>query len=506
MHGQIASDLLALTAILHFSGGLENPFSVYYVLIVAVGSILMSTRDAYLYAALATALWVGLLAAEAAGLLAHYNLSGFRLPVRYREPPHILAESLVLATSNLGVAYLASSVAARLREGERRLFQANASCELRADELHALNARLQELDRSRAQFIRLVTHELRAPVAAIASYLRLILDGYVPPERLHEIVGKSEQRAGEQLALIEDLLDLARVREAKAEAFGLVDLAATLRDVLDLMSARIAGQGVEVSVRVGEGRALVQADAAHIKEIWTNLISNAVKYTRAGGRVTVMLEADGTLVRGRWPIPASASSLRSCRSSSRTFTAPRRPRRFRARGRAWGCRSSRQWWSATAGRWGSSPSLGWGRPFAHPAAVAGGGRPAGLRAGGPCLRCFRPAMAGWPGGAPAAPAGRPFAPAGAPSYNRPYRLAALGLLIAAPRGRVAGPFSWNTTAGSPELGGLACVRSPQGPGRAPSVLPRVTMTPWHRRPSPPSTPNWLRQWPTRPAGRRRRSN
>ncbi len=298
MHGQIASDLLALTAILHFSGGLENPFSVYYVLIVAVGSILMSTRDAYLYAALATALWVGLLAAEAAGLLAHYNLSGFRLPVRYREPPHILAESLVLATSNLGVAYLASSVAARLREGERRLFQANASCELRADQLHALNARLQELDRSRAQFIRLVTHELRAPVAAIASYLRLILDGYVPPERLHEIVGKSEQRAGEQLALIEDLLDLARVREAKAEAFGLVDLAATLRDVLDLMSARIAGQGVEVSVRVGEGRALVQADAAHIKEIWTNLISNAVKYTRAGGRVTVMLEADGTLVRG----------------------------------------------------------------------------------------------------------------------------------------------------------------------------------------------------------------
>jgi len=89
------------------------------------------------------------------------------------------------------------------------------ACELRAGELAQLNARLAELDKARSQFIRLVTHELRAPVAAIQSYLRLILDGYVPPEKQREIIEKSERRALEQLALISDLLDLARLQERR---------------------------------------------------------------------------------------------------------------------------------------------------------------------------------------------------------------------------------------------------------------------------------------------------
>jgi two-component system sensor histidine kinase RegB len=95
MRVQIITDLVALTALLHFSGGLENPFSSYYVLLVVVGSVLMTRRDSYLYAAIATGLWVGLLLAEATGLLPHHNLAGFRLPFRYQEPLHIISEAFV---------------------------------------------------------------------------------------------------------------------------------------------------------------------------------------------------------------------------------------------------------------------------------------------------------------------------------------------------------------------------------------------------------------------------
>ena len=298
MHAQILCDLLALTAALHFSGGLENPFSVYYVLIVAVGSILMAKRDGYLYAVVATALWVGLLVAEAQGWLVHHNLAGFRLPVRYREASHIIVEALVLATSNLGVAMIGSSIVERLREGEARLYESNMACELRADELRDLNLRLQELDQSRALFIRLVTHELRAPVAAIKSYLRLILDGYVPEERFREIVEKSEQRAGDQLALIEDLLDLARAREPKTDALQPVNVADVLRDVLDLMDARIHDQRLRVEVDIGPGVPVAVADPAHVKQVWMNLVSNAVKYTPEGGHVRVTLGVRDGAIRG----------------------------------------------------------------------------------------------------------------------------------------------------------------------------------------------------------------
>jgi signal transduction histidine kinase len=299
LHAQLVIDLLALTVLLHFSGGLENPFSTFYVILVVIGSILATKRASFFYAGLATLLWMGLLLLEATGVIPHYNLAGFRLPVRYREPIHIAASAIVLAGANSSVAYLTSSIIERLREGERQLYQANTSCEMRAEELAKLNARLQDLDRTRSLFIRLVTHELRAPVAAIQSYLRLYLDGYVPQDRLREIIAKAEQRARDQLDLIGDLLDLAHVQEDgdKIKAVP-VDICALLSDVVDLMQARIDAKRLRFSVEVPPGSPCVMADPEHIKQVWTNLISNAVKYTPEDGQVTVCLKQQDNTVCG----------------------------------------------------------------------------------------------------------------------------------------------------------------------------------------------------------------
>lgn len=298
MQVQIVTDLIALTTILHFSGGIENPFAAYYILLVVMGSILTTRRESYIYAGIATLLWVGLLLAEAWGLLPHHNLVSFRLPFRYREPMHIFAESFVLGTANLAVAYVSSHIVERLREGERQLYEANNSCELRAGELAELNARLQELDHTRSLFIRLVTHELRAPVAAIQSYLRLILDGYVPDERMNEIIAKAEQRARDQLELIGDLLDLARIQEPKNEALVHVDMAAALNDVVDMMQARVQDKSLTLTVNVASTALQVNAIPDHIKQLWTNLVSNAIKYTPNGGQVTITLAEVGKNVRG----------------------------------------------------------------------------------------------------------------------------------------------------------------------------------------------------------------
>ena len=171
---------------------------------------------------------------------------------------------------------------------------------MRAGELSKLNARLAEVDKARSEFIRLVTHELRAPVAAIQSYLRLILDGYVPPEKQAEIIGKSERRAVEQLALISDLLDLARLqerrdKERRAEA---VDVADVLQGVADLMQARADEKDLLFSVQIEPGVPSVQANPEHIKQLWSNLISNGIKYTEPGGIVVVGLSQNPNYVVG----------------------------------------------------------------------------------------------------------------------------------------------------------------------------------------------------------------
>jgi signal transduction histidine kinase len=299
LHGQIVLDLLALTVLLHYSGGMENPFSLYYVILVVIGSLLTTRQGGFGYATLASVLWVGLLAMEATGILPHYNLSGFRLPIRYQQFSHLFAESFVLVTANYAGAVIASTVMERLRQEEAELYQANASCELRANELADLNQRLKDLDRARSSFVRLVTHELRAPVAAIQSYLRLILDGYVPMERLQEIVGKAEQRARDQLELIADLLDLAHLQDPSEQAPAPpTALCAVMDDVLDMMQARILDKALDVRVCAPRPGPLVPASPEHTKQIWINLISNAVKYTPSGGKVSILVEERGDRVLG----------------------------------------------------------------------------------------------------------------------------------------------------------------------------------------------------------------
>ncbi len=298
-HAQLILDIVALTVLLHFTGGIENPLYLLYIVYVTVASILLPRLYSFLYAGLSTLLFSGLVLAEYWQLIPHVHLAGFVSPQRYQRGLYVVVVLFALGFTLFICAYLASSIAEILHRREKELLEANLSCEIRAGELAKLNARLAELDRARSQFIRLVTHELRAPVAAIQSYLRLILDGYVPPEKQREIIEKSERRALEQLALISDLLELARLQDKRAEAEPeLVNVAEVLRSVTDLMQARAEDKDLLFSVQIEPNLPPVRATPEHIKQLWTNLISNAIKYTEPGGIVVVTLSQNPNYVVG----------------------------------------------------------------------------------------------------------------------------------------------------------------------------------------------------------------
>jgi len=298
-HAQIILDLIALTILLHFSGGLENPFYFYYVLHMITASILLSRRASFLYAGLATSLFCGMLVLEASGIIPHYNLAGYRTPSRYAEPIHVVSASFALASTLFFTTYFASSIMARLRVKTQKLVEANQACEYRARELAELNAKLKELDAARTQFTLLVTHELRAPVAAIQSYLKLILEGYVPQEKQREILERAERRAREQLDLISDLLELGRIQQqASVDKTEPVQVDEILRSVSDMMRTYAEEKGVSFSIEIAPDIPPVRATPDHIKQIWTNLISNAIKYTKPGGSVVASVTQNSNYVVG----------------------------------------------------------------------------------------------------------------------------------------------------------------------------------------------------------------
>ena len=406
---QALADIIGLTLVIHFSGGVENPFYPLYAFPIIVAAVLSGRAAALSYAALVAVLYSAVLAGEWLGWLPHHSvfpegqaLSG--------SASYVVAQALaVIATAFVaaeGTTLLVGVLRARARdleENQRRVEEragemrdlneqlrvanaellhrrthldaayaelqsahqrlqvrsshmselneqlrlANAECKARREELAEVNAKLQdaynrletrtshmgelndllraanaecrarrndlerlnaelalanhklrELEDVRAQFTLLTTHELRAPVAAIQSYLKLILEGYVPQAKVRETLEKAERRAMEQLALIADLLELGRI--GSADARGLVQpvhLEQLFREQMELLAGSARERSITIETHIGSDLPAVLANPDQMKSLWNNLISNAVKYNRDGGRVTITLvEDDGRLV------------------------------------------------------------------------------------------------------------------------------------------------------------------------------------------------------------------
>ena len=155
---------------------------------------------------------------------------------------------------------------------------------------------LEELDRAKKQFIRLVTHELQSPVAAVENYLKLILEGYVPAEDQKGILEKCISRTQEERKLIADLLELGHLEMIESFQVSRINPGEILEQVIEELREVIDQKDLGLLVEVDKNIPEITAAPEQIKSVWSNLLSNAVKYTPDQGEITGGLQyKDGTL-------------------------------------------------------------------------------------------------------------------------------------------------------------------------------------------------------------------
>jgi signal transduction histidine kinase len=289
---QIVLDLLALAALVHFSGGVENPMILFFVFHTIIASILLSRRISFVMATLAGVLVAAVAGLEYAGILAHHHLPILEEVELYRRIPYVLTVVGVMALSLWLAAYMTSSISVKLRQRDRELVQSHQATLAKSGALEAVNERLRKVDTERTRFLMLVTHELRAPINTIHTCVELALAGSTSPETVHDILERVKRRTAELSELISDLLRLARAREetSRDEALGLVEPAEVLQSVVQLMRTEAHSKDLFLSVDVEPGLAPVRANPDRLKLVWTNLLSNAIKYTEPGGIVAVTLK------------------------------------------------------------------------------------------------------------------------------------------------------------------------------------------------------------------------
>lgn len=154
--------------------------------------------------------------------------------------------------------------------------------------------RLQELDTAKSNFVATVNHELRTPITSITGYLDLVLEGAGGPVpdgavRMLEIVVRNSTRLRE---LIEDLLTLSRMDFDDAVRRSEPVRISRLLDAVAAALAPVAS-GKEVSLVCDGGADLiVDGDAKKLEQVLTNIVSNAVKFTPAGGEVRMDIEQE----------------------------------------------------------------------------------------------------------------------------------------------------------------------------------------------------------------------
>lgn len=140
----------------------------------------------------------------------------------------------------------------------------------------------------RFNFISVLSHELKAPLNAIEGYLK-ILQGDEPPER-RMMIDRCLIRLDGMRKLIFDLLDLTRIESGqKVRSFTTVEVADIAKRTIDLFTAEAAERDISITLQAPRPVQMV-ADPSEIEIVLNNLVSNAVKYNRESGSVTVALE------------------------------------------------------------------------------------------------------------------------------------------------------------------------------------------------------------------------
>ncbi len=153
------------------------------------------------------------------------------------------------------------------------------------------NRELRLLDHAKDKFIALTTHELRTPISAIVATSEVLhLKLYESDEQRDEFIKTVHEQSLHLLELVNDILDLSKIRAGKMEFFvERLDVAEVIAKTITEFESLAQTARVHLAFERPEHGSFAYADELRLREVLSNVLSNAIKYNRSGGRVDVAL-------------------------------------------------------------------------------------------------------------------------------------------------------------------------------------------------------------------------
>ncbi len=274
---QSSLDLTLLTFLIHYSGGIENPFIFFYIFHMVIASIILSNRAAYLQATFAIVIFGFVMGGESVKLLHHYNLPVFALEESSSNVSfnYFLVRFPAFFSTLYITVYMSTNVINVLRERERELKRANEQ--------------LEEKDRIKSQYVMNVTHDLKSSLSTIQTCLRVVLAGFTGSisAKSRAMIDRAEQRSQSLYHFVEDLLDLSKIRATRTIAKEEVTVSKAINTVVEQLKPQIKKAVLGLVVENDSGDAAVFGNQKLIEDMFLNVIVNAIKYTPSGGTIMI---------------------------------------------------------------------------------------------------------------------------------------------------------------------------------------------------------------------------
>lgn len=281
---QISLDLILLTILLHFSGGIENPFMIYFVFHMIIASILLPALESFLQATLAVCLVVFLVLLEYQGILHHYCSGIYLADQLHLDGQRILTTVCVFVTTLYMIVYMTSSIATQLRNQEEAYWQANKE--------------LKEKDEVKDEYVARVTHDIKGHLAAIQSCLEIVSNKTLGEmnDRQAEFVGRAQSRTKKLALFVRTLLRLTQMRLSKTLEMQGFSVNEMIESSIVMSKPRAKSKSISVACSVDDSVGEVVGNRFAIEEMLTNLLLNAIKYTDENGSVELAAVGNGEYV------------------------------------------------------------------------------------------------------------------------------------------------------------------------------------------------------------------
>lgn len=278
---QMILDICALYLLVYYTGTIESPLYMLFIFHMIIGSLILPGAVIYSLAVLIIGAFSLLVFLEYSHVVIHHSLSGLLAFPIYSDVNYCIAFTAIFAFAIIVSVLLANKIAHQLYRMEQELVES----------LKKIN----QAERDKQKYIINVIHEIKSPLAAVHSYLDIVLEKVTGPlnEKVEEKLERARARSVEAFGLINNILRISKLRLLDELNREVLDPAQIIRNVIDKINDSAEKKGIEISLNdLRDSDKSIKADRFLMEMVFSNIIGNAVKYSGDDGRIIITMKND----------------------------------------------------------------------------------------------------------------------------------------------------------------------------------------------------------------------